>query len=47
MLIKGLQKHTLIDYPSRIAVEEVLRQFEIRKLEIFVEGRPASESLQP
>ena len=35
-------------WECRIAVEEVLRQFpQIRKLEIFVEGRPASESLQP
>lgn len=34
-------------WECRIAVEEVLRQFSIRKLEIFVEGVPASESLQP
>lgn len=34
-------------WECRIAVEEVLRQFSIRKLEIFIEGRPAIESLQP
>lgn len=34
-------------WECRIAVEEVLRQFGIRKLEIFIEGRPAIESLQP
>lgn len=34
-------------WECRIAVEEVLRQFSVRKLEILVEGRPASESLQP
>jgi hypothetical protein len=34
-------------WECRIAVEEVLRQFGIRKLEIFVEGIPAIESLQP
>lgn len=34
-------------WECHIAVEEVLRQFSIRKVEIFVEGRPASESLQP
>jgi len=34
-------------WECRIAVEEVLRQFGIRELEIFVEGRPAIESLQP
>ena len=34
-------------WECRIAVEEVLRQFGIRKLEIFIEGIPAIESLQP
>lgn len=34
-------------WECRIAVEEVLRQFSIRKLEILVDGRPAKESLQP
>lgn len=39
---------TLAVWQCRIAVEEVLRQFpEIRKAEIFVEGIPAIESLQP
>jgi len=38
---------SLAVWECRIAVEEVLRQFSVRKLEILVEGRPASESLQP
>jgi G:T-mismatch repair DNA endonuclease (very short patch repair protein) len=37
--------HTV--WECRIAVEEILRQFGMRKLEIFVEGRSAIESLQP
>ena len=39
---------TLAVWQCRIAVEEVLRQFQgIRKAEIFIEGIPAIESLQP
>ncbi len=39
---------SLAVWQCRTAVEEVLRQFpEIRKVEIFIEGIPASESLQP
>jgi len=38
---------SLAVWQCTIAVEEVLRQFGIRKLEIFVEGKPAIESLQP
>lgn len=38
---------SLAVWECHIAVEEVLRQFSVRKLEIFVEGRPAIESLQP
>lgn len=39
---------SLAVWQCRIAVEEVLRQFpEIRKVEIFIEGVPAIESLQP
>lgn len=39
---------TLAVWQCRIAVEEVLRQFSgIRKVEIFIEGIPAIESLQP
>jgi len=34
-------------WESRIVVEEVLRQFGIKRLEIFVDGKPAIESLQP
>ena len=38
---------SLAVWQCRIAVEEVLRQFSVRKVEIFVEGIPAIESLQP
>lgn len=38
---------SLAVWQCRIAVEEVLRQFSVRKLDIFVEGVPAIESLQP
>lgn len=38
---------SLAVWHSRIAVEEVLRQFSVREIEIFVEGIPAIESLQP
>lgn len=38
---------SLAVWSCRIAVEEVLRQFSVRELEILVEGIPASESLQP
>ena len=39
---------SLAVWQCRTAVEEVLRQFpEIRKVEIFIEGIPAIESLQP
>jgi hypothetical protein len=38
---------TLAIWQCTTAVEEVLRQFSIRDVEIFVEGVPAIESLQP
>jgi hypothetical protein len=39
---------SLAVWQCRIAVEEVLRQFPaIKKVEIFIEGIPAIESLQP